>query len=65
MREDLDYDDASILVDAMRAALKEEWQASLPISHGTEDVVAKDLPNPETEVSGNGGGNGRRGAWKV
>ncbi|EXJ58845.1 hypothetical protein A1O7_06275 [Cladophialophora yegresii CBS 114405] len=65
MREDLDYDDASILVDTMRAALKEEWQASFSQSTGTADTFTKDPSDPDAELSGNGGGNGRRGAWKV
>ncbi|OCT51862.1 hypothetical protein CLCR_08820 [Cladophialophora carrionii] len=65
MREDLDYDDASILVDAMRAALKEEWQASLPTPSGAGNTIAKEPSDLDTELSGNGGGSGRRGAWKV
>jgi len=64
MREDLDWDEAAVLVETMRAAVKEEWQRSFPISDGTEDAPARELRGLELENSDDGG-NGRRGAWKV
>ncbi|KIX94377.1 uncharacterized protein Z520_09763 [Fonsecaea multimorphosa CBS 102226] len=74
MREDLDYDDAALLVEDMRAAIREEWEKSLGTSREERGRAA----NAETVegTSGSGGpssaggsekgdGNGRRLAWKV
>ncbi len=64
MREDLDYDEAAELVEAMRAAVKEEWQATFPAPGRTENAIANEAKPSEMEGSGDGG-SGRRGAWKV
>lgn len=68
MREDLDYDEAAVLVEAMRAAVREEWQASFGSAEdaaggrgaiSTTDTGGADIETVEA------GGSGRRGAWKV
>ncbi|KIW85746.1 hypothetical protein Z517_01138 [Fonsecaea pedrosoi CBS 271.37] len=74
MREDLDYDDAAVLVEDMRAAIREEWERTFGAREGEQATT-----NSAATVSGmrslnlagsteggeRGGGSGRRLPWKV
>ena len=64
MREDLDYDEAAELVQLMRAAVKDEWEAGSPTNPASKGPMVKDPTNSEAEANAEGG-NGRRGGWKV
>ncbi|OQU96665.1 HIT domain-containing protein [Cladophialophora immunda] len=70
MREDLDYDDAAVLVEDMRAAIREEWEKSFGREEGraTAETVTGTRSSvvAGSQAGGDGGdGNGRRLAWKV
>lgn len=64
MREDLDFDEAADLVEQMRAAVKDEWQASFGTPSGLEGTPAREAGFLETTGNGDGEKH-RRGAWKV
>ncbi|KAL2430705.1 hypothetical protein ABEF95_012992 [Exophiala dermatitidis] len=56
-REDLDYEDAEVLVQRMRRCVREEWE----VTFGTGDDTST-----STSTGGQvGGGNGKNGTWKV
>ena len=65
VREDLDYDEASVLVETMRVAVREEWYATFGASRTLHGSAAKGSTAADAEGSGYRGGNGRRSAWKV
>jgi hypothetical protein len=54
MRDDLDDDDAAVLVEDMRRSIKEEWAVSFS---GKREAEVRD--------STKGHGGTRKGAWKV
>jgi hypothetical protein len=54
MRDDLDDDDAAVLVEDMRRCIKEEWAESFNGKRGAE-----------VSDSTKGHGGTRKGAWKV
>ncbi|KIW12964.1 hypothetical protein PV08_08151 [Exophiala spinifera] len=56
MRDDLDYDDAAVLVEDMRRCIREEWEAS---SAGKREAKV------EQDKSSVGNPEQRKGAWKV
>ncbi|EXJ68247.1 uncharacterized protein A1O5_08862 [Cladophialophora psammophila CBS 110553] len=70
MREDLDYDDAAVLVESMRAAIREELARSFGKGEGSvsaetvEQMRSLDV-GAGSEGGGNGSRNGRRLPWKV
>ncbi|OAP60760.1 hypothetical protein AYL99_05762 [Fonsecaea erecta] len=71
MREDLDYDDAAVLVEDMRAAIKEEWTKTFGREEGRANAETVNGTRSAGGVPGgagameNAGGNGRRLPWKV
>ena len=67
MRDDLDDEDAAVLIRDMRAAVKEEWEASFRklFAAAEGSSATRDGADAEGQGSGGDGGGGRRGAWKV
>lgn len=71
MRDDLDWEDAAVLVGNMRRAVQEEWEVSFGTGSSTD--AAGTCPEAKRgEVEGDAGANidsvdssRRRGAWKV
>ncbi|KAJ9607963.1 hypothetical protein H2200_008042 [Cladophialophora chaetospira] len=64
MREDLDWDEATLLAETMRAAVKEDWKTTFPDSVETGDASANESRSSGVESSGDGGYS-KRGKWKV
>ncbi|KIX04974.1 uncharacterized protein Z518_05846 [Rhinocladiella mackenziei CBS 650.93] len=58
MRDDLDYEDAAVLVEDMREAVREEWMGRI-----STEVDVRD--GEESVAPGTNGGGKRKGAWKV
>ncbi len=59
MRDDLDYDDAAVLVESMRRAVTAEWKTTFGSTETTRSAEVKG--DDDFQESG----SRRRGAWKV
>ncbi|KAL2421689.1 hypothetical protein ABEF95_002274 [Exophiala dermatitidis] len=55
-REDLDYEDAEVLVQRMRRCVREEWEMTFGDGNDTGTSTGGQVV---------GGGNGKNGTWKV